>query len=238
MSLEATLAANFAAVEARIAAACARSGRARDDVTLIAVSKSTNSAAVAIAADLGQHDFGENRVDMLLEKKRAAPSERFHLIGTLQTNKVNKVVGAVPLIHSVDSRHLLEKIQSRAAQLGIIQPVLLEVNVSGEDSKHGLTPAETHDLITSVASGECAISALTINGLMTMAPQSSPEDIRWVFRDLRVLRDELRATSAAAEYAQRVPLDDLSMGMSNDFEVAIEEGATLIRVGTALFKEN
>jgi len=231
------LAHNLAQVRARIAAAATRAGRDPSEVRLVAVTKTVSPVTAAELVDGGQLVLAENRVDRFLEKRAAIPEAEIHLIGTLQTNKVRFVVGQTPLIHSVDSRRLLEKIEARAAALDLIQPVLLEVNVSGEDSKHGLTSGEARDLVTAVAVGELHSPHIQINGLMTMAPFDTPEAVRWVFRDLRGLRDELRDSLQQTHGSERVPLRELSMGMSNDFEIAIEEGATLVRVGTALFKE-
>ncbi|MCL2332697.1 MAG: YggS family pyridoxal phosphate-dependent enzyme [Actinomycetia bacterium] len=230
-------AARLARVRARIADAARRAGRDPAEVALVAVTKSVDPEVAAQLVAAGQRVLAENRVDKFLEKRAAIPEAAIHLIGTLQTNKVRFVVGQTPLIHAVDSRRLLEKIQSRAEALDVIQPVLLEVNISGEDSKHGLTPSEARAVVTAVATGVLHSSHLQINGLMTMAPLDSPEAVRWVFRDLRDLRDDLRETLRCAPQRERAPLRELSMGMSNDFEVAVEEGATLVRVGTALFKE-
>ncbi|MCL2324752.1 MAG: YggS family pyridoxal phosphate-dependent enzyme [Actinomycetia bacterium] len=227
------LARNLTEVRARIAAAAQRAGRDPAEVRLVAVSKTVSPQTAALLVDAGQLLLGENRVDRFLEKHEAIPAAQIHLIGSLQTNKVRYVVGRTPLIHSVDSQRLLEKIDARAAALDIIQPVLLEVNISGEGSKHGLTPQGARELVDAVAVGALACSHLLVNGLMTMAPLDSPEAVRWVFRELRRLRDELRQRSRGAQ----ILLEELSMGMSNDFEVAVEEGATLVRIGTALFKE-
>ena len=224
-------------VRSRMDGAARRAGRNPAEVTLVAVSKTVSPAVAARMVAAGQSILGENRVDAFLEKTAAIPQAEIHLIGTLQSNKVRFVVGQTPLIHSVDSRHLLEKIQDRAATLGVVQPLLLQVNISGEASKHGLSPAEAEELARAVAFGECNGSNIKINGLMTMAPLDAPEAVRWVFRELRSLRDHLQESLRQAPAAQQVPLHELSMGMSNDFEVAIEEGATLVRVGSALFKE-
>ena len=231
------LARNLARVRQRITDASVRADRDPATVTLVAVTKTVSPATAARLVACGQSVLAENRVDCFLEKHAAVPEAKIHLIGSLQTNKVRFVVGQTPLIHSVDSRRLLEKIQARAEALGVIQPVLLEVNVSGEGTKRGLTPDEARDLATAVATDELHTPHIQINGLMTMAPFESPEAVRWVFRDLRGLRDVLRDSLSQAPCHERVLLRELSMGMSNDFEVAIEEGATLVRVGTALFKE-
>lgn len=224
------LAQNFAEVRERIATAAQRSGRDPQDIKLIAVSKTVSSETVLRAMELGQTLFGENRVVELEKKQRECPGATFHLIGTLQTNKVNKVVGKVDLIHSVDSLHLLEAINKRASNIDVVQPVLLEVNIAGEESKHGFEPEE----LPAVLDASRALEHVAINGLMTMAPHTDPDKVRWVFSDLRKL------CGALQEYADeqglsRVQLSELSMGMSNDYEVAIEEGATFVRVGTSLF---
>ena len=212
----------FSDVHQRIADACARSGRAIDEVTLVAVSKTIDSATVEKAAHLEDglacHIFGENRVQELVRKLEVCPDQTFHMIGTLQRNKVRQVVGKVALIHSVDSQRLLEAIDAQAQKLGIVQDVLLQVNVSGEGSKHGLEPDEVTELLDHAQ----ALAGVNIVGLMTMAPFVQAQDARPYFRVLKKLGDALG-------------LSELSMGMSNDYEVAIEEGATLIRVGSALF---
>ena len=231
------LARNLASVRARIDAAARRAGRDPAEVTLVAVSKTVSPAVAARMVAAGQSILGENRVDSFLEKHEQIPEARIHLIGTLQTNKVRFVVGQTPLIHSVDSARLLEKINARAAVLGVIQPVLLEVNISGEESKRGLAPEDARALAQAVADGQLHSPHILINGLMTMAPLDRPEAVRWVFRELRVLRDDLRQMLSQASDKELTPLCELSMGMSNDFEVAVEEGATLVRVGSALFKE-
>ncbi|MCL2818801.1 MAG: YggS family pyridoxal phosphate-dependent enzyme [Actinomycetia bacterium] len=212
----------FADVRLRIAQACARSGRCADEVTLVAVSKTVDPTAIEEAAHLDEglacHLFGENRVQDLVSKLESCPEQDFHMIGTLQRNKVRQVVGRVPLIHSVDSMRLAEAIDARAQQLGIVQEILLQVNVSGEESKHGLEVEE----VDSFLAHALTLPGIHIVGLMTMAPFGDPEEARPSFRKLREIRD-------------RLGLRELSMGMSNDYEVAIEEGATIIRVGSALF---
>jgi len=217
-----SLAHQFEAVHARIAAACARSGRHPDEVKLIAVSKTVDCAAVHAAArlpvGLAPVAFGENRVQELVRKIDQCPEAVFHLIGTLQRNKVSKVAGRVALIHSVDSLRLLEAIATHAHEAGVTQDVLLQVNVSGEQSKHGIAPDEVATLLEAART----LDGVRVIGLMTMAPFGDPETARPYFRALRQL---------AAEHG----LAELSMGMSGDFEVAIEEGATLVRIGSALF---
>lgn len=224
------LAHNFDEVRRRMADAAARANRSPEDIQLIAVSKTVSSEAVLHALELGQTLFGENRVSELEKKQRECPAATFHLIGTLQTNKVNKVVGNVGLIHSVDSLKLLAAIDKRASALGIVQSVLLEVNVAGEETKHGFTPEEMRSVIDAAGTHKNVL----VNGLMTMAPPLEQSEVRWVFRDLRNLCGSLREYADEQGY-ENVQLSQLSMGMSNDFEVAIEEGATLVRVGTSLF---
>ena len=228
-----TLAKNFETVRSSIAEAQQRSGRMQEAVTLIAVSKTVSFETVLSAMEVGQTVFGENRVPELENKLAHCPGAKFHLIGSLQTNKVKKVVGEVELIHSVDSIHLLEAIDARAAELGIVQPVLLQVNIAGEDSKHGFDARGMEDVCDAISGRENVL----VNGLMTMAPHAEAETVRWVFKDLRILRDSLREYADEQGY-RTIQLDELSMGMSNDYAVAIEEGATLVRVGTALFKDN
>ena len=225
-----SLAHNFADVSQRIEQAAQRAGRDPREVKLIAVSKTVSSEAVLHAMSLGQDLFGENRVPELEKKLRACPGAIFHLIGTLQTNKVNKVVGKVECIHSVDSLHLLEAINKRAQHLGIVQRVLLQVNVADEESKHGFAPAEMQHILDEVG----PMKNVLVNGLMTMAPHQDANEVRWVFRDLRSLCGSLQKYADAQGLTQ-VQLSELSMGMSNDYEVAIEEGATYVRVGTSLF---
>lgn len=224
---------NFNATRSRIEAAALRSGRDPKEVKLLAVSKSVDAETVCAAMQqTGQTLFGENRVGELQRKIAACPDADFHFIGNLQTNKVRKVVGTTPLIHSVDSQRLLRAIDARAKfltedmQKEIVQPVLIQVNVSGEEAKSGIQPDDLDELLH-IAGDE--LNNVAVNGLMTMAPLAPAEDVRWIFRALRELRDRTCANNPNFE------LVELSMGMTGDFEVAIEEGATLVRVGTALF---
>ncbi|MCL2680485.1 MAG: YggS family pyridoxal phosphate-dependent enzyme [Coriobacteriia bacterium] len=219
----------FAAVREQMAQAATRSGRDPAEVRLIAVTKSVDTEMLLRAAhECDQKLFGENRADELLRKVAACPAVDFHYIGTLQTNKVRKVVGAASLIHSVDSERLLRAIDQRAAALGITQQLLLQISISGEESKQGIEPRDL-DRLLHLANSE--LQAVQINGLMTMAPFVPAEEIRWIFEDLRAL------LAASDRDGPRVALRELSMGMTSDFEVAIEEGATLVRIGTALFAQ-
>lgn len=219
---------NIRQLSQRIEAAAVRSGRSAEDVHLIAVSKTIDVQTAAMAADLGLKDFGENRVQALKAKADAIPEVRWHMIGRLQTNKVKDVVGRTVLIHSLDRWRLAEELNKRAAFVDSEVPALLQVNIAGEEQKAGLKPEEVKSFLESVGQ----LENLRIYGLMTMAPfTDKPEETRPVFSQLRKLRETLRARDFA-----NVDLRYLSMGMSSDFEIAIEEGADLIRVGTALFK--
>jgi hypothetical protein len=224
------LTSNYRSVLDRARAAAARAGRADGSWRLVAVTKSVGADVAGALADLGAPDLAENRVQDLLEKQAALAGKtvRWHLIGHLQTNKAKKVVGKVALIHGVDSLRVAEALESAAQDLGVAQDVLLEVNVAGEESKFGPAPDEAADVAVSLA----AFSSVRVVGLMTMAPiVDDPEKTRPVFRGLKSLAEEIasRGVFATDRY-------ELSMGMTQDFEVAIEEGATLIRVGSALFK--
>ena len=213
-------------IENRIASACKRAGRLREHVTLVAVSKKQPAELVNEALSHGITDLGENRVQEYLAKRDSLQSHRFHMIGHLQRNKVRMLIGKTVLIHSVDSVELAEEIDRRAATAGLITYILLEVNSSGEESKFGLSLSEVPD----VAGRLQACRNVRLRGLMTVAEYlEDVEQLRPSFRSLRVLRDEL-----AARF-QDVPITELSMGMTNDFEVAIEEGATMVRIGSAIF---
>ena len=216
-------------VRGRIGEAASRSGRSPEDITLIAVSKTYPASDVDDAAACGIRDFGENKVQELLIKQPECAGElRWHLIGHLQTNKVRSVVGRVCLIHSVDSLHLAEEIDRRAAAQGITQDVLLQVNAAGEDTKFGVSPDGLIPLAEGIAE---KFVNVRIRGLMQIAPYAEdPEEVRKWFRKLRQLKEELARRGFTGS-------DILSMGMSHDFETAIEEGATHIRVGTAIFGE-
>lgn len=227
------IAANIADVKARIAAAAQRAGRQPEDVTLVAVTKTYPAEYVAAAAHAGVTDMGENKVQEALPKITAISNDlsidvRWHLIGHLQTNKAKAAVENFDLIHSVDSIRLAKEINRHAQAAGRIMPVLLQVNVSGEESKGGFEPGEVAANLQEILEG---CEHLFIEGFMTMAPFVEPEQARPSFRALRELRDSMLSKISHKRLGGR----HLSMGMSNDFEVAVEEGATMVRVGSSLF---
>ncbi len=214
----------IARVRARIALSCERAGRDPGEVTLVAVTKTWGPDVVRAAVAEGLSDLGENRAQELREKALAAREVRWHFIGPLQTNKVKHVVGVADLIHSIDRPGIAHEISRRAISRGITQKVLLEVNVSGEPTKHGVPPAQAPRLAEEVAS----LEGLSVEGLMGMAPlMEDPVDARPYFEDLAQLRELIARDIPTATH--------LSMGMTRDLEIAVEEGATLVRVGEALF---
>ena len=220
---------NLQEVEQRIADACKQAGRAREAVTLIAVSKTHPAEAVREALACGQTVFGENRVQELREKSAAVDGVQWHLIGTLQTNKVKYLpeIGGLSMIHSVDSLKLAREIDKRYEQAGACMDVLLEVNMAQEETKQGIAPDEAETLLREIVQ----LSHLSVRGLMTIAPfTEDAESNRRYFSGLRDLMERLNRITIVSE-----PMTMLSMGMSGDYCVAIEEGATLVRVGTAVF---
>ncbi|GAC1565762.1 MAG: YggS family pyridoxal phosphate-dependent enzyme [Ktedonobacteraceae bacterium] len=224
------LAGNLAYVRAAIERAADRAGRSAQDITLVAVSKTVPLELVRMAYNLGVTNFGENRVQDALPKIAAfhPPEVRWHMIGHLQSNKAGKVTGAFAIVHSVDSPHLAQALDRRAGEKGVQLPVLLQVNVSGEASKDGVPPSAVLELARLIA----ALPHLRVEGLMTIAPLvQNPEEARPVFRQLRLLRDHLR------DEIQQCGWQHLSMGMTDEYRVAIEEGATIVRIGRAIFGE-
>lgn len=222
------IAENLKEVERKIQEACRKTHRSRDEITLIAVSKTKPVSMLKEVYDLGIRDFGENKVQELSEKYPQMPSDMtWHLIGHLQRNKVKQVIDKVTLIHSVDSLRLAETIESEAAKKDIIVNILLEVNVAEEESKFGLKVDEALPVVEQIA----AFPHVRIKGLMTIAPfVENPEENRPVFARLQKLSVDI-----AKKNIDNVSVDILSMGMTNDYQVAIEEGATMIRVGTGIF---
>jgi pyridoxal phosphate enzyme (YggS family) len=220
------LAENLASIQQRVRAACDRGGRDPSSVTLLAVSKGMPPETIREAAGTGLVLFGENKVQEAKAKIPLCPGRlRWHLIGHLQSNKCRDAVHLFEMIHSVDSLSLAEEINKWADKQAKSMPVLLEVNLAGESTKFGFKP----DQVLADLAAINALSKLELHGLMTIAPWTQdPEKVRPVFRRLRELK-------ARCEEQLGAPLPHLSMGMSGDFEVAIEEGATIIRVGTSLF---
>lgn len=217
------------AIEERICSACHRAGRARGEVILVAVTKMLPVKLAALLPELGVLDLGESRPQELWHKTTALPQTvRWHLIGHLQRNKIERTVPLLQLLHSVDSMRLLAALEEERARQGLPLDVLLEVNASREPAKHGFTPQEVLGLVPHLA----PLRHLRVRGLMTMAAfEEDPEHCRPTFALVRQLGDRLQQ-----ELGPPYRLEQLSMGMSNDFEVAIEEGATLVRIGTALFE--
>lgn len=221
---------NLITVQDKMKQACERSGREPKDVTLIAVSKTKPISDIQTALDLGQREFGENKAQEMKEKYETLPKElNWHFIGHLQTNKVKYVVGRACLIHSVDSLHLAEAIEKESAKRELISRILIEVNVAQEESKFGLKLEETEKLVREIA----VLPHIQIQGLMTIAPYvEDPEQNRPIFRRLKKLSVDI-----AAKNIDNVTMSILSMGMTNDYEIAVEEGASHVRVGTGIFGE-
>ena len=220
---------NIADIKKRIENAALRSGRKADDICLIAVSKTRTAQEVDIAASCGITDVGENKVQEIIAKKPQVVSDlRWHLIGHLQTNKVKSIIDKVDVIHSVDSIHLAQEINKRAEQLKTVKDILLQVNVAGEEQKFGFSPEDAKAAAYEISE---KLNNVKIRGLMQIAPfAEDPEDVRIYFRRLFSFYEELKRDIAPQA-------DMLSMGMSGDFEIAVEEGATHVRVGTAIFGE-
>jgi len=219
---------NYGRVNERIAIAARRAGRNPEDVLLIAASKGVEVERLNEGLSAGIKILGESKVQEAMPKLQALGNKaEWHFIGHLQGNKVKYVVGAFTLIHSVDSIELSEEINSRAEKMGMVQNVLLEVNVSGEKGKFGVMP----DKVNTITKAFSGLKHISLRGFMTVPPYSDdPEDARPYFRMLRELRDNAMHTGICTDDCR-----ELSMGMSGDFEVAIEEGATMVRIGTAIF---
>ena len=221
---------NLRTVEEKINAACRRSGIARGDVKLIAVSKTKPVEMLREAYDLGCRDFGENKVQELLDKYDKLPKDvRWHMIGHLQRNKVKYIVDKVYMIHSVDSMRLAEEISKEAAKKNVIVSVLVEINVANEESKFGASVNEAVSLVENISK----LPNIVVKGLMTIAPyvENSKEN-RLYFAKLKQIYVDI-----IHKNIDNVSMEELSMGMTGDYEVAIEEGATYIRVGTGIFGE-
>lgn len=217
-------------VRSTIVESAHRSGRTADDVLMVAVCKTVDRAAVDLGYELGLRHFGENRVQAALAKfELNVPDDLvLHMIGSLQTNKANQVVGRFALIHSLDRPSLAKALNKRAQEAGVVQPVLIQVNASREDQKHG---CEVDDLVQLIEYA-AGLPGLRVEGFMTMASLvATPEEARPVFVEMRELAETIKS-----RYPD-LPLNHLSMGMTNDYAVAIEEGATIVRVGRAIFQE-
>lgn len=221
---------NYREVEERVREACTRSGRDRKEVILIAVSKTKPVEMIKEAMEAGAEVFGENKVQELCEKYEALPEVRhWHLIGHLQRNKVKYIVDKAELIHSVDSLRLAEEISKEAVRKNVQVNILIEVNVAEEESKFGVKVEDTEALVRQIA----VLPGVHIQGLMTIAPYvTDPEENRPVFRALKKLAVDIHRKNI-----DNVHMDELSMGMTGDYQVAIEEGATMVRVGTGIFGE-
>ena len=219
---------NLEQVRKNIEEACRAVNRDPGEVTLISVSKTKPVSMLQEAYDAGSRDFGENKVQEIMDKYPQLPSDiRWHMIGHLQRNKVKYIVDKVALIHSVDSLRLAETIENEAAKHNVTVPILIEVNVAQEESKFGLKTEEVLSLVESVA----ALPHINIKGLMTIAPYvEDPEENRGIFRQLKKLSVDI-----ASKNINNVNMSVLSMGMTGDYQVAVQEGATMVRVGTGIF---
>ncbi len=219
---------NLKIVEENILAACKRAGRSRDEVTLIAVSKTKPVEMLREAIEHGMVDFGENKVQEMCDKIDVIPEKlNWHMIGHLQRNKVKYIVDKSYLIHSVDSLRLAEQINAEAQKKNVVCDILLEVNIANEESKFGLSSEEVPELLAKIKN----MKNVRVKGLMTIAPfVDNPEDNREHFRNLHKLFIDMREQTS-----DNISMEVLSMGMTGDYEVAIEEGATMVRVGTGIF---
>ena len=219
---------NLEQVKANIEAACKRVGRDPKDVRLVAVSKTKPISLIEEAIEAGQDTFGENKVQEMCDKMEVLPDNiKWHMIGHLQRNKVKYIVDKVAMIHSVDSLRLAETIEKEAAKKAVIVPILIEVNVAQEESKFGLKPEEVLPFIEQISD----FSHIRIKGLMTIAPYvDNAEENREIFRELKKLSVDI-----AAKNINNVTMSVLSMGMTGDYMVAVQEGATMVRVGTGIF---
>jgi len=227
-NIERRIAGNLARVRERIDAARQRAGRPEGSVRLVAVTKTVGVHEVEIVAGLGVKVVGENRVREGMRKRAEVQSDiEWHMIGNLQRRKVRDAVGTFDMVHSVDRLELAEEINKRAAAAGKVVPALIEVNTSGEPGKHGIAPDELAPFVEAIV----RLDRIHVHGLMTMAPfVADPEEVRPYFASLRECADRIRPMDVPG-----IEMGELSMGMTNDFEVAIEEGATMVRIGTAIF---
>lgn len=222
-----TIGENYLSVKERVAAAAQKSGRTGEDIMLIAVSKTKPVSEIKQAVEAGAHILGENKVQEVMAKYDEIQGVDWHLIGHLQTNKVKYIIDKVKMIHSVDSLKLAQEISKRAVKAGVVMDVLVEVNIGGEESKSGVTPEEAEKLCLDISS----LDAVRVRGLMCVAPAvENAEDARIYFRKMNKLFVDIKSKNY-----DNIDMVYLSMGMTHDFEVAIEEGANIVRVGTAIF---
>lgn len=221
---------NLINVQREISLACKKANRDPSEITLIAVSKTKPVEMLNEIYDCNVRDFGENKVQELCDKYEVLPNDiKWHMIGHLQTNKVKYIVDKVELIHSVDSLRLAEEIQKQAEKKDVVVPILVEVNIAQEDSKFGTSKEEAIELVKQISK----LDHIQIKGLMTIAPYvENPEDNRVYFRGIKDLSVDIDSQNI-----DNVSMQILSMGMTNDYQVAIEEGATMVRVGTGIFGE-
>ena len=220
---------NMIDIKNKIDTACELSNRNKEEVTLIAVSKTVDVDAIKEAINSGATDFGENKPQELARKFETIGDDvNWHLIGSLQTNKVKYIIDKVYMIHSIDRLSLCDEIQKRAEKIGKTINCLIQVNISKEESKHGILEEDAIDFVKTIAKN---YPNIRIKGLMTMAPNTDDKElVRSVFKGLKDL-----AIKIDKENIENISMDELSMGMSNDFEIAVEEGATFVRVGTSIF---
>lgn len=218
---------NLKEVERRISDAAKRAGRDGSEITLIAVSKTKPIGLIKEAIDCGVSNLGENRVQEVMEKFDEIEGARWHLIGHLQKNKVKYIIDKAEFIHSVDSLDLAKEIDKQARKANKVQKILIQVNVSGEESKFGISPDEVLNLLKDIS----VLENVKVKGLMTMAPKDATEkELREIFGGLKRIMLDIRDKKL-----DNIDMDELSMGMSGDFEIAVEEGATMVRVGTGIF---
>ncbi len=222
-----TIGENYLSVKERVAAAAQKSGRTGEDIMLIAVSKTKPVSEMKQADEAGAHILGENKVQEVMAKYDEIQGVDWHLIGHLQTNKVKYIIDKVKMIHSVDSLKLAQEISKRAVKAGVVMDVLVEVNIGGEESKSGVAPEEAEKLCLDIS----ALNGIKVRGLMCVAPAvENAEDARIYFRKMNKLFVDIKSKNY-----DNIDMVYLSMGMTHDFEVAIEEGANIVRVGTAIF---
>lgn len=218
---------NYLSVKERVAAAAIKSGRKPEDIMLIAVSKTKPVEEIKQAVEAGAHILGENKVQEIMAKYDEIPDVQWHLIGHLQTNKVKYIIDKVKMIHSVDSLKLAEEISKRAVKAGVTMDVLVEVNIGAEESKSGVAPEDAEKLCVEISK----LYGIKVKGLMTVAPfVENPQETRVYFKKMNKLFVDIKSKNY-----DNIDMVYLSMGMTNDFQVAIEEGANIVRVGTAIF---